>query len=571
MTPHLHTRGLIGASLGRLSRLATAFVLVLLVAAVVTLPGARPAAAGGPAISGVGSSYAALAIIQWDAEVSSEFGDTVNYSTQSSVIGLNDFAQYPQVDFGASEIGYSTNQADQTPPASFLYQYLPDIAGAECMDYNLSSTTGSPIANLKVNSAVLAGIFTGVITSWNDPAIAALNPGVLLPHNPIIVVFRSDASGDNFIFSDYLETTQPAAWNAFTAGTSNPQGAQAIWPQAPSGQRQVGQYNFGNWTSQNGSDTASGYVYGNPNSITYVETGYAILHHDPCAAVQNVSGAYVAPSETADAIALQNDVLQSDLEQDLTPVFNSPQSGAYPISAYSYLLMARQAEIPAAKQAVEAQYVQFLACDGQKAAGVLGYSPLPPNLVQADFNAVQLITGTALPTPTAANCADPYITGSFNAGGQAGTGPVIVGTTSSTAAGAGGTGGAAVNPVATTAGAAATAGKTSSQSGGSGAGSGSSAGSAGGSGAAAAKANAAVAAAAAATAKRKAALAVLPPAGQVPGEAMTHYTSKFLGLPGPSLIVVLATLAFLAVLAVPPTVALARRRQPGGKGERTNA
>jgi hypothetical protein len=79
------------------------------------------------------------------------------------------------------------------------------------------------------------------------------------------------------------------------------------------------------------------------------------------------------------------------------------------------------------------------------------------------------------------------------------------------------------------------------------------------------------AAAAAATAKRKAALAVLPPAGQVPGEAMTHYTSKFLGLPGPSLIVVLATLAFLAVLAVPPTVALARRRQPGGKGERTNA
>jgi len=567
LTSNLRTDELIGASVGRLSRLAMAFVLVVLVAVVVALSGSRPAAAGGPAISGVGSSYAALAIIQWDAEVSSEFGDSVNYSTQSSVIGLNDFAQYPQVDFGASEIGYSTNQADQTPPASFSYQYLPDIAGAECMDYNLSSTTGSSITNLKLNSAVLAGIFTGVITYWNDPAIAALNPGVLLPHNSIIVVFRSDASGDNFIFSDYLETTQPAAWNAFTAGTSNPAGAQAIWPQAPSGQRQVGQYNFGNWTSQNGSDTASGYVYGNPNSITYVETGYAILHHDPCASIQNASGAYIAPSETADAIALQNDVLQADLEQDLTPVFNSPQPGAYSISAYSYLLMARQSEIPSAKQAVEAQYVQFLACDGQKAAGVLGYSPLPPNLVQADFNAVQLITGTALPAPTAANCGDPYITGSFNAGGQAGSGPVITGTTPSTAAGTAGSGGAAVNPVATTSGASATAGRAGSQGGTSGSGSSTGSGTSSASSAATAAKAAKAATAVAAAAKRKAALAILPPTGQTPGEAMTHYTSKFLGLPGPSLIVVLATLAFLAVLAVPPTVAVTRRRHRREDGD----
>ena len=111
---------------------------------------ALPAAAGGPAISGVGSSYAALAIIQWDAEVSSEFGDTVNYLTQSSVIGLNDFANYPQVDFGASEIGYSTGQADTSPPATFQYQYLPDIAGATCLDYNVTSTVGSTIDNFEV-------------------------------------------------------------------------------------------------------------------------------------------------------------------------------------------------------------------------------------------------------------------------------------------------------------------------------------------------------------------------------------------------------------------------------------
>ena len=406
-----------------LSSLFAGMALLVATTVVVLTATAAPAAAGGPAISGVGSSYAALAIIQWDAEVSSEFGDTVNYLTQSSVIGLNDFANYPQVDFGASEIGYSTGQADSSPPASFQYQYLPDIAGATCLDYNLTSTVGSPITTLKLNSQVLAGIFSGTITEWDDPAIQALNPGVLLPHNSIVVVFRSDASGDNFIFSDYLETEQSSLWNTFTSAVSSPNGAAAIWPQPPSGQRSVGPYNFGNWTSENGSDTASDYVYTNQNTITYVETGYALLHHNPCAEVLNAGGAYVAPSESADAIALQNDVLQSDLEQNLTPVFNSPQSGAYPISAYSYLLMAEQSEIPASKQAVEAQYVQFLACAGQEAAGKLGYSPLPPNLVQADFDAIGRITGTQPAAPTASNCPDPYLTGAFNAGGAAGSGP----------------------------------------------------------------------------------------------------------------------------------------------------
>ena len=137
----------------------------------------------------------------------------------------------------------------------------------------------------------MAGIFSGSITEWDDPAIAALNPGVLLPHSSIVVVFRSDASGDNFIFSDYLETEQPGLWNAFTSAVTAPSGAEAIWPQPPSGQRSVGQYNFGNWTSENGSDTASDYVYANPNTITYVETGYALLHHDPCAEILNTSGA----------------------------------------------------------------------------------------------------------------------------------------------------------------------------------------------------------------------------------------------------------------------------------------
>jgi phosphate ABC transporter phosphate-binding protein len=497
---------------------------------------ANPAAAGGPAISGTGSSYAALAIIQWDAEVASEFQDTVNYSTQSSVIGLNDFAQYPQVDFGASEIGYSTNQADQDPPAGFNYQYLPDIAGAECLDFNVSDTLGSKISDLKLSPAVLVGIFTGTITAWNDPAIKALNPGVLLPGNPIIVVYRSDASGDNFIFSDYLNTLEGAAWGAFTAAVQAPAGAAAIWPQPPSGERTVGPYSFGNWTSENGSDNASNYVYGNPNSITYVETGYAILHHDPCASVQNSSGAFVAPSEEADAVALQNDVLQADLEQNLGPVFASPQAGAYAISAYSYLLMAEGGEIPAAKQGEEAQYVQFIACAGQTAAGVLGYSPLPPNLVEADFAAVQRIDGTVLPAPNASNCSDPYITGVFNSAGI--TGPTVLAT--------GGGGGAATSPVATSAAAAGTA----------------AAGAKGGAGATAgAVTTTTISAAAKAAAARRLANRVAPPPGQIEGEALHLATDALLGRSGPAVVVVAATLLFVLAIAIPPVLAFTLRRR----------
>lgn len=392
--------------------LAVPIGLAVLVASPVAPAGASTTK---PTINGTGSSYAALAINQWVAEVYALYGDNINYSTQSSVIGLNEFAQYPQVTFGASEIGYSTGQADQEPPATFKYQYLPDIAGATCLDYNVSTSFGQQITNLKLDSAVMAGIFTGAITFWDNQAIEALNPGVALPHSAIIVVYRSDASGDNYIFSDYLYDTQPTAWNAFTGTLHQPAGAQAIWPLPSTGANSVGSYTFKNWNSENGSNLASDYVYQNSGAITYVETGYAILHHDPCAAVENASGAYVKPSEAADAIALQNDALRPDLEQTLTPVFESSEARAYPISAYSYLVMAEQTKISSSRQKVEAQFVQFLACQGQEAAGELGYSPLPPNLVQADFDAVQRIDGVQLPTPTASNCPDPYVTGAFNA------------------------------------------------------------------------------------------------------------------------------------------------------------
>jgi len=535
-------------------------------------------AAASATITGTGSSYAAVAINQWVAQVETLYGDNVNYATSSSVLGLNNFAQYPLVDFGASEIGYSTGQANQEPPSGFSYQYLPDVAGATCLMYNVQDSVGNQVTGLKLTAQVLLGIFTGTIKNWNNSAIAALNPGVLLPSTPIVVVYRTDASGDNYIFSDYLYTLASSAWNAFAAALSSPLGAQAVWPVPQNGARTVGQYDFGNWTGQSGSDNASNYVYGNPGSITYVETAYAILHHDPCAYVQNASGAYVQPSETADAVALESDALQPDLEQNLTPVFESTQPTAYPISAYSYFVMAEQSEIPAAKQAVEGQFVSFVACKGQQSAGALGYSPLPPNLVQADFDAVGRITGTQPPTATASNCANPYVDGSLplpgepvigsapaapGSGGASPSGPTGGGAAGGAAGG--GAGGAAGGAAASSGGpATVSVGSGSSVAHGQAASAGHQGGTVAGRGATgssgAANAVGAASGGGAGAAKHRAQIVNAPPPGQVPGLALHNAAADLVGASGPTWTVLLGTLGFLALLMLPPVIAMGRRR-----------
>ena len=183
-------------------------------------------------------------------------------------------------------------------------------------------------------------------------------------------------------------------------------------------------------SAKSGSDNASNYVASSTGTITYVETAYALLHNDPCAAVKNASGHWVKPSEYNDAVALERAQLLPDLEQKLGNVYRSTLPAAYPISAYSYLITP-ESEMPAQKGAVLGRFIQYLACAGQQAAGQLGYSPLPPNLVEEDFKGISRINGAAAPPsePTAANCKNPYVDGQTPLPGE----PVIGGTGGSTA------------------------------------------------------------------------------------------------------------------------------------------
>jgi phosphate ABC transporter phosphate-binding protein len=464
-------------------------------------------------VTGTGSSYAAVAINNWVSQVANQDGISINYQTQSSVLGLDAFA-LNQVDFGASEIGYSSNQASSTP--NFPYQYMPDVAGGECIMYQLPSATQQPISNLQLSPAVMMDIFSGKITTWNSPEIAALNPGVALPNHPIVVVIRSDASGDNYIFSQYLDTLEPAAWTAFASavGFSPNNSATALWP-TPTGGAPAGYPGAANFVGQSGSDNASNYVGAQPYSITYVETAYAILHNQPCAAVQNASGNFVTPSSTGEAIALTHDALFPDLEQNLAGVFSAPEGAAYPISAYSYLV-SRTTGIDPEKAQVLAKFIEFFACGGQVSAGALGYSPIPPVLIQDDFDAISRL-GITPPPLNAQTCPNPYLTGAATYVG----GPIQL------QSGGSGDAASALNGPTSTA-------------------------------VSNVKQVSAAAVSSKLLAKKKGGAQAAP--GQEFGTALDAEVSRLLSFSGPTAGILFGTLAFLAVLIVPPAIIALRRR-----------
>jgi phosphate transport system substrate-binding protein len=497
-------------------------------------------------ITGTGSSFAGPALKQWASQTDSLDNVSINFNWTSSVVGLNEYAQ-GLINFAASDIGYSTGQANYTPGgAEVPYQYMPDVGGAICMAYNLDSPAGQAITNLRLDTPTLLEIFTGQIKTWNAPQIAALNPGVPLPDFPVEANVRSDGAGESYILSDYFDTLDPAEWNAFTSAMGAASGPQAIWPSAPVNASQIGPYDLSLLPAYSGSDAVieatkddSGAPTNTSNSITYVETNYALLNHLPCASIENPAGQFVEPSSTGDAIALTQDQLLPDLEQILTGVFLNSNPQSYPISAYSYLIT-QEGQTSPPVGVTEGDYVEFIACQGQETAAALGYTPIPPNLVVDDFNAVNRIAGaTQLPAPTASNCPNPYLTGALALPGE----PIQLGTAGASGTTTSGATTATTQPGDATSGGTAT-----------------------GAGAAS---NAAIAAEVAAAQKKteqvaQASARRAAAAGQAPGLALVDEVGKLLSAPFSSGLIWLWTLLLVGVFAVLPAgiAIVGRHRRP---------
>ncbi len=357
-------------------------------------------------ISGAGSSWSSNALDQWRRNVE-QYGMRVNYASTGSSDGRNQFKS-GTVDFAVSEIPYGLSDGSvvDDPPAR-PYAYMPIVAGGTAFMYNLSAG-GQQIANLRLSGDVIAKIFTGVITQWDDAAIKADNPTIDLPSRQIVPVVRSDGSGSTAQFTTWMSKQYASIWDSYcsAAGRSTPCGVTSNYP-VISGKGFIAQPN---------SQGVAGYVAqtANVGTITYVEYSYALKTGYPVAKVLNSADYYVEPTASNVAVGLLGAQINTTpgpayLTQILDGVYNNSDARAYPLSSYSYMIIPTSTDSPftADKGKTLGAFANYFLCEGQQQAEVLGYSPLPINLVQAGLEQVKLIPGVGGTTVNIADCNNP--------------------------------------------------------------------------------------------------------------------------------------------------------------------
>jgi phosphate transport system substrate-binding protein len=253
------------------------------------------------------------------------------------------------IDFGASDGPMSDAKLAQAPGKIL---HIPTVAGAVVITYNLP---GNATATLKLDGPTIANIFLGNVTKWNDPAIAAQNPGLQLPASDIIVVHRADGSGTTFIFTDYLSKVS-SDWKSKVGSNT-----AVKWPTG---------------LGAKGNEGVAGQIEQTPGTIGYVELIYAAQNKMPIALVRNAAGAYIAPTTDSVTAALSSAQVPEDFRFSMT---NAPGPDAYPISGVTWLLVYQnQQNADKGKKLVE--FLNWALTKGEAMAAPLDYAPLPQSL-----------------------------------------------------------------------------------------------------------------------------------------------------------------------------------------------
>ena len=254
---------------------------------------------------------------------------------------------------------------DQIFAAGFPVLHLPTVLGGVVPVYNVPDVGG----DLRFPGRVLADIFLGKITKWNDAAIKAANPSVNLPNLDITVVHRSDGSGTSYIWVDYLSKVSPEFRKTVGVATS------VNWP--------VG-------VGAKGNEGVAGLVKQQPGSIGYVELIYALQNKISYGAVQNAAGEFVrASTETVTnaAAAASGAAMPKDFRVSIT---NAPGKNVYPISSFTWLLLNMNASDKVRSKTM-VDFVRWALTDGQKYAAELGYAPLPKEVVAMELEALKKV------------------------------------------------------------------------------------------------------------------------------------------------------------------------------------
>ncbi len=271
------------------------------------------------------------------------------------------------VDFGASDAPM-TDAELKASPAELVH--IPTVLGAVVITYNLSEVSKP----LRFSPDVIADIFLGKITKWNDPRIKADNADATLPAADITVVHRAESSGTSFVFTDYLAKVS-ADWKEKVGADKAPK-----WPAGQGGK---------------GNEGVTGQVKQQPNTIGYVELAYAVQNKLPVALIKNASGNFVEPSigaVTAAAAASAGTTLD-DLRVSIT---NANGSDVYPISSYTYILAYKDQQ-DAVKGKAVVDFLWWGIHDGEKLAKDLQYAPLPDEIVKRAEVKINSITAGGKP------------------------------------------------------------------------------------------------------------------------------------------------------------------------------
>jgi len=312
-------------------------------------------------INGAGATFPAPIYAKWFAEYNKLHSNVrINYQPLGSGAGIRQLTERT-VFFGASD-GPMTQDQLLAAPGKILH--LPTVLGGVVPVYNLPGVS----QELKFNGPVLANIFLGKVTKWNDPAIAALNAGVNLPGTDIVVAHRSDGSGTTYIWVDYLSKVSPEFKKVVGVGTA------VKWPVGVAAAK---------------NDGVAAIVAQTPGALGYVELIYAIQTKTAYGQVQNMNGKFVKASidSVSAAAAAAARQMPPDFRVSIT---NAPGDDVYPISSFTWILLYQEPK-DKAQGKMMVDFMKWALMDGQKFAGDMGYAPIPKNVVDMEMKALDAI------------------------------------------------------------------------------------------------------------------------------------------------------------------------------------
>jgi len=312
-------------------------------------------------LTGAGATFPYPIYSKWFSDYAQRTGVKINYQSIGSGGGIRQLSEQT-VDFGASDGPMNDQELANAKGGPVLH--FPTVMGAVVITYNVPGVARP----LNLSGDVIADIFSGKITKWNDARIVAQNRGVSLPNSDVLVVHRSDGSGTTYIFSDYLAAVSPS-W-ASDLG----KGKEIKWPVGLGGK---------------GNEGVAGQVKQMPGSIGYVELAYAKQNKLAYANVRNAAGRYVAPSIASVTAAAASMKLPKNTDYRVS-IVNAPGNDSYPISSMTWILV-YQNQSDRAKGAKLVNFLRWAYADGEKTASALDYAPLPKSMVAQLQNRLKTI------------------------------------------------------------------------------------------------------------------------------------------------------------------------------------